>query len=50
MGPQQTAPVEQTVYQILAPFPLYNPPNGTLGLMALDNDTVDWFQRTALSI
>jgi len=30
--------------------PLYHPPNGTLGLAALDNDTVDWLKRTVLNI
>jgi len=25
---------------------LSHPPNGTLGLAALDNDTVDWLKRT----
>jgi len=30
--------------------PLYHPPNGTLGLAALDDDTVDWLQTAALCI
>jgi len=30
-------------------FP-HHPPNGTLGLAALENDTVDWFKTTGLSI
>jgi len=29
---------------------LYHPPNGTLGLAALDDDTVDWLKRTTLNI
>jgi len=29
---------------------LYHPPNGTLGLAALDDDTVDWLKRIALKI
>jgi len=34
----------------LASCPLYHPPNGTLDLAALDDDTVDWFQTTKFSI
>jgi len=30
--------------------PLYHPLKGTLDLATLDDDTVDWLQRTALSI
>jgi len=41
---------EQTADQILASCPLYHPPNGTLGLTALDDDTVDWLKTTALNI
>jgi len=33
---------EQTAAHILASCPQYHPPNGTVGLAALDNDTVDW--------
>jgi len=40
---------EQTADQILASCPLYHPPYGTLGLAALDDDTVDWLKRTALT-
>jgi len=29
---------------------LYYPPKGTFGLAALDNNTVDWLQTTALGI
>jgi len=29
---------------------LYHPPNGALGLTALDDDTVDWLQTTELCI
>jgi len=32
---------EQTADHILASCPLYHPPNGALGLAALDDDTVD---------
>jgi len=35
---------------VLASCPLYHPPNGTLGLAALDDDTVDWLKRTTLNI
>jgi len=41
---------EKTAHYILASCPLYHPPKGTLGLAALDDYTVDWLQRTALSI
>jgi len=41
---------EQTPNHILASCSLYHPPNGTLGLAALDDDTVDWLKRTALNI
>jgi len=42
---------EQTADNILASCPmLYHPPNGTLGLAALNNDNVDWLQTTALYI
>jgi len=34
----------------LAFCPLYHPPNGTLDMVALENDTVDWLKRTALNI
>jgi len=27
----------------------YHPPNGTLGLVALDDDTEDWLKRTTLT-
>jgi len=30
--------------------PVYHPPNGTLGLAALDDDSVNWLKRTALKI
>jgi len=29
---------------------LYHPPNGTLGLVALDDDIVEWLKTTALNI
>jgi len=35
---------------ILDSCPLYHPPNGTLGLAALDDDTVDWLRTTVLCI
>jgi len=41
---------EQTADYILVSCPLYNPPNRTLGLAALDDDTVDWFHSTELCI
>jgi len=41
---------EQTADHILASCPLYHPPNGTLSLVALDDDTVNWLETTALSI
>jgi len=41
---------EQTADHILASCPLYHPPNGTLGLAALDDNTVDWLQTTELCI
>jgi len=41
---------EQTTDHILASCPIYNPPKRALGLAAFDDDTVDWLQRTALSI
>jgi len=41
---------EQTADHMLASCPLYQPPNGTLGLAAPDNDTVDWLKTTALNI
>jgi len=41
---------EQTANHILASYPLYHPPNGTLGLAALDDDTVDWLKRSTLNI
>jgi len=31
-------------------LPPVHPPNGTLGLAALDDDTVDWLQATELCI
>jgi len=37
---------EQTANHILASCPLYHPPNGTLGLGALDDVTVKWLKRT----
>jgi len=40
---------EQTADHMLASCPLYHPPNGTLGLAALDDDSVDWLQTTALA-
>jgi len=41
---------EQTADHILAYCPLYHLPNGTLGLTALGDDTVDWLQTTELCI
>jgi len=41
---------EQTADHILTSCPLYHSPKGTLGLAALDDDTVDWLQTTTLSI
>jgi len=41
---------EQMADHILASCPLYQPPNGTLRLATLDDDTVDWLQTTALCI
>jgi len=41
---------EQTAYYILASCPLYHLPNGTLGMAALDDDTVAWLQTIALCI
>jgi len=51
-SPQRTADAEQTADHIslLASFPLYHPPNGALGLAALNNDTMDWLQTIALNI
>jgi len=40
---------EQTADNILTSCPLYHPPNGTHGLAALDDDTVDWRKTTALT-
>jgi len=34
----------------LASCLMYHPPNGTLGLAAVDDDTVDWLKKTAFSI
>jgi len=51
--PRRTAAAEQRSKRadhILASFPLYHPQKGTLGLVALDDDTVDWLQITVLSI
>jgi len=41
---------EQMADHILVSCPLYHPPNGILGLAALDDDTVDWLQRRELCI
>jgi len=41
---------EQTANHILASYPLYHPPNGTFGLAALNDDTVDGLKRTVLNI
>jgi len=41
---------KQTADHILASWPLYHPPNGTLSLGSLDDDTVDWLQTTELWI
>jgi len=41
---------EQTADHILASCPQYHPPNGTLDLAALDDDTVDWLQTSELCI
>jgi len=41
---------EQMADHILASCPLYHHPNGTVGLAALDDDTVDWLQITSLNI
>jgi len=41
---------KQTADHILASCPVYHPPNGTLGLAALDDDTVDRLKRTTLNI
>jgi len=41
---------EQTADHILASCLLYHRTNGTLGLAALDDNTVDWLKRTALNI
>jgi len=41
---------EQMADHILANCPLYHPPNGTLGLAALDDDTVYLLKRTVLNI
>jgi len=35
---------------ILASCPLDHPANGTFGLTAVDDGTVDWLKTTALSI
>jgi len=35
---------EQTAGYIIASCPLYHPLNGTLGLAALDDGTVDWLK------
>jgi len=40
---------EQTTVHTLDSCPLYYPPNGTIGLAALNDDTVDWL-KTALCI
>jgi len=34
----------------IASCPPYHSPKGTLGLAALDDDSVDWLQKTVLSI
>jgi len=39
---------EQTANHIIASCPLYHPPNGTLDLVALDDDNVDWLKTTEL--
>jgi len=41
---------KQTADHILGSCPLYHLLNGTLGLAALDDGTVDWLQTTTLSI
>jgi len=41
---------KQTADHILASCSMYHPFKGTLVLAALDDDTVDWLQRAALSI
>jgi len=41
---------KQTTDHILASCPLYHLISGTLGLAALDDDTVDWLQATELCI
>jgi len=40
---------EQMADHVLAFCPMYHPPNETLGLAALDDDTVDWLQTTELA-
>jgi len=50
LGELQLRRDEQTADHILASCPLYHPLKGTLGLAALDDDTVDWLQTIALSI
>jgi len=40
---------EQIADHMLASCLLYHPPNGTLGLAALDDDTVDLLQKTVLN-
>jgi len=50
LGELQMLSRKQTADHILASCPLCHPPKGTLGLVDLDDDTVNWLQRTALSI
>jgi len=41
--------VDHTHYTVASCL-LYHPPNGTLSLATLDDDTVDWLKTTALNI
>jgi len=41
---------EQTADYIITSCFLYHPPNGTFGLVALDDDTADWLRTTELCI
>ena len=41
---------EQTVHNIIEDCPLYQPPNGEQGLVALDGDTRSWLALTEMEI
>jgi len=47
LGKMQMRSREKNGRSLLASFPLHHPSNGTLGLAAFDDDTVDWLQTAA---